>query len=302
MQVPVSRGDHPHVDRDGLGASDGPDCVLLQHAKQLHLQSHGHVAHFIEQERAAVGGLENPFLRAGRARNRAFLVPEQLRLQQILRHGAAVDAGERLVSARARLVDGAREDLLAGPALAGDQHPRVGARDHVGLGELVLHQLVAGDDVGAPVLGDVREAGHLERLLHVVEQILLVHRLGQETEGAALGGMHGVGNRAMRGEDDDLESRPAALQLLEQADAVHLVHAQVRDHEVGPESRAGGERGRGAFDGLDLVVLGPQPDGQEPQQARVVVDHQNPRLALLRGGVVARARLQPERQGGGRSD
>ena len=33
-----------------------------------------------------------------------------------------------------------------------------------------------------------------------------------------------------------LQARPAALQLLEQSDAVHLVHAQVGDHEVGPEA------------------------------------------------------------------
>jgi hypothetical protein len=54
-------------------------------------------------------------------------------------------------------------------------------------------------------------------------------------------------------------------QLLEQADAVHLVHAQIRDHEVGPETHARGQRCRRAFDRFDFVVLGAQADGQQPQ-------------------------------------
>ena len=78
------------------------------------------------------------------------------------------------------------------------------------------------------------------------------------------------------------QARPAALQFLEQADAVHLVHAQVRDHEIRPEAHAGGERRGGAFDRFDFVVLGAQPDGQEAQQPRVIVHHQDARLALLR--------------------
>ena len=51
---------------------------------------------------------------------------------------------------------------------------------------------------------DVAEAGDAQRLLHLVEQLLLVDRLGEEAERAELRGLHGVGNRAVRGEDDDL--------------------------------------------------------------------------------------------------
>ena len=39
-------------------AADRADVVLLQHAQQLHLQAHRHVADLVEQQRAAVGGLE----------------------------------------------------------------------------------------------------------------------------------------------------------------------------------------------------------------------------------------------------
>ena len=56
------------------------------------------------------------------------------------------------IAARTRLVDGARQQFLAGAALAGDQHARVGARDHVRLRQFFLHQRTAGNEIGAPVL------------------------------------------------------------------------------------------------------------------------------------------------------
>ncbi len=277
----------------------GPNRVVLQHAQQLDLQPHRHVADLIQQQRAAIGGFEQTFLRARGAGKGAAFVAEQFGLQQILGHRTAIDGDERLVAARAGLVNGARQQFLAGAALAGQQHARIGSGHHVGLRQFVFHQLIARDDIGAPILVDVREARHLERFLHVIEQFLLVDRFGEEAEGAALRRVHGIGNGAMRGENDDPQTRPAALQLLEQADAVHLVHAQIRDHQIRPKAHAGGQRGGGAFDRFDLVVLGAQTDGQQAQQTRIVVDHQNARLALLRSLGVAGARLQAERQGGG---
>ena len=129
----------------------------------------------------------------------------------------------------------------------------------------------------------MRETRHLERFLHVVEQLLLIHRLGEEAKCAALGRVHGIGNGAMRRENNDPQSRPAALQLLQQSDAVHLVHAQIRDHQIWTKPHAGGQRGGGTFNRFDLVVLGAQTDRQQAQQTRVVVDHEDARFALLRG-------------------
>ena len=100
----------------------------------------------------------------------------------------------------------------------------------------------AGDDLGAPVLVGGAEAGDPQRLLHLIEQLLLVDRLGEKAEGAHLRGLHRIGDRAVRGQHDDLQARPAVLQLLQQPDAVHLVHAQVRDHQVGTKAARGGER------------------------------------------------------------
>ena len=43
------------------------------------------------------------------------------------------------------------------------------------------------------------------------------------------------------------QARPAALQLLEEADAVHLVHAQIRDHQIRAEAHARAARAAAAL-------------------------------------------------------
>jgi len=56
-------------------------------------------------------------------------VAEQLVLDQRLRNSGAIDGHERPVAARRELMDGAREQLLAGARLALQQDRRVSRRD-----------------------------------------------------------------------------------------------------------------------------------------------------------------------------
>ena len=59
----------------------------------------------------------------------AFFVAEQLRGDQRRGNGAAVDRDEGPRGARRAPVNRARDKLLSGAGLAGDQHRRIGARD-----------------------------------------------------------------------------------------------------------------------------------------------------------------------------
>jgi hypothetical protein len=66
----------PHVHhRVGLLAPDAPHDAVLQDAQQLGLQRHRHLAELVEEERAAVGRLEEARLVAVRAVNAPFLWP-----------------------------------------------------------------------------------------------------------------------------------------------------------------------------------------------------------------------------------
>ena len=121
MQVAVGRGNDAHVDRYRLGAADRTDLILLQHAQQFDLQAHRHVADLIEQQacrrsRSRTGLSASGWRRRRRlSRGRTARTPADssaMALQLMETNG--------LLRPGARLVDRAREQFLAGAALAGD--------------------------------------------------------------------------------------------------------------------------------------------------------------------------------------
>ena len=57
-QVLVGGGDHAHVDAARDVAAQALELALLQDAQQLHLDGGGHVADFIQEDRARIGLLE----------------------------------------------------------------------------------------------------------------------------------------------------------------------------------------------------------------------------------------------------
>jgi len=84
----------------------------------------------------------------------------------------------------------------------------------------------------------------------------------------------------MGGQNNDLQARPAILQLLEEPDAVHVIHAQVGDDQVGSKPARRRQCQHTAFNRLDVITLRAQADSQQAQQSGVVVDHENSRFAF----------------------
>ena len=150
LQILVRRGDDADVDLDRLAAADALELALLEHAQHLRLRVRVHVADLVEEQRAAIGELELAAALLGRAGERALLVAEQLALDQLGRDRRAVELHERPVLALGVLVHRARDELLAGAVLAGDQHAP-GARR--GLRHLIEDRLHRG------ALADHREVG-----------------------------------------------------------------------------------------------------------------------------------------------
>ena len=100
-QVAVGGGDDAHVGVLRAHLADALVAPLLQHAQQLALQLQRQLADLVEEQRAAVGGLEAPHAIARRARKRAAHVAEQLALRQLARDGGAVQLDERAARWRA---------------------------------------------------------------------------------------------------------------------------------------------------------------------------------------------------------
>src|SRR3546814_6620184 len=104
----------------------------------LALQFQWNLADLVEEQGAAIGQLEAADAVAHRAGERALHMAEELALEQFARNRRAVDADQRPAAAPAGFVDGARDQLLAGAALAGDQHGGIGRRDEIDLAQDAL--------------------------------------------------------------------------------------------------------------------------------------------------------------------
>src|SRR3989475_9380324 len=129
LEILIGGDDDAHVHRDGMTAADPFDFPLLQHAQQRDLRLGGQVADFIEENGAAVGGLEPSQASLQRAREGALFVTEELGRNEGLGYGRAVHADERLRSPSRPLVNSARDELLAGTGFAKDEDGRIGRGD-----------------------------------------------------------------------------------------------------------------------------------------------------------------------------
>ncbi len=151
LQVLVGRADHAEVDLHRLRpARRATNSFVSSTRSRSTCVLRTDRADLVEEQRAAVGHLElalAPVLRAG---ERALLVAEQLALEQALGQRAAVDRHDGKVPPRAGGVDRPRDELLAGAALAADQHGRVGPRHRGDQLEHLAHRCAVADDLRRP--------------------------------------------------------------------------------------------------------------------------------------------------------
>ncbi len=276
----MRRRDHAHVDGNRLRRAHRPDLGLLKHAQELHLQRHRHVADLVEEDRPAVRGLEQSLVRLHRARERAARMAEELGLEQRLRNGAAIHRDERPLAAPARAVDGACEKLLAGAGFPVDQHARVGIGDQARLAQQVLHPRASGDDSGAPFAGRIgallgQIAGDVQRGGDLLQQLLTVERLRQESEDPALRRGNRVRYRAVRGENDHRKRGMLAVDRLEELQAVDPRHPEVGDDDAGSRDRQRAERRFAAVCGAHAVTHRSEPQADQFEEVGIVIDQKD---------------------------
>ena len=87
--------DDPHIHLDRFARADRFDFAFLNGAQKLHLGRRRQFADFVEKQRAAGGFDEFAVVALGGAGERAFSWPNRHRLDQVFRHGAAIDRDER---------------------------------------------------------------------------------------------------------------------------------------------------------------------------------------------------------------
>jgi hypothetical protein len=221
--------------------------VLLEDAKQLHLQVHGDVPHLVEEERAVVRRLEAAYPIAHSAGERAADVAEELALEQLAGERGGVHGDERAGLARRVGVDHPRGHLLAGAALARDEHGRLAVLERVDETEHPRHRARAGDEAEAadgPARLDgrlVRGAQHDEVLgLGIAHAVAIAlerrRRHGHEVRLGALGLEDGAPALALLAGEQRLPQRSIRAEHLGAEERLHRAAAEPR-RGAGAEER-----------------------------------------------------------------
>src|SRR5436305_15247410 len=129
FQIAVGGGDQPDVRLDRPRGAHALELALLEDAQQPGLERRRDLADLVEEERPSLGGLDAADLPLDGARERPALMAEELALEEGLGEGGAVDRHERLAGPGAAAMESTRRHLLAGAALAAQQHGRVRGGD-----------------------------------------------------------------------------------------------------------------------------------------------------------------------------
>ena len=149
-KVAVGGRNHPDVNPYRRHAANPLELAFLQDTQDLGLRLETHVADLVEQNRAAVGELELPYLALVRASERAPLVAEQLTFQQRLRDRHTVELHGGPIGPLALGVNGFGHELLAGAAFTQHQHGGIRPHDFVEGLEDLSHGRRLADQVAEP--------------------------------------------------------------------------------------------------------------------------------------------------------
>src|SRR5204862_4620046 len=84
LEIPRRGRDDADIHRAGRVVSHATHLALLQRAQELHLQWHRQLADLVEEQRAAVGFLEQSTATVDRPRECTARMSEQLTLEQLL--------------------------------------------------------------------------------------------------------------------------------------------------------------------------------------------------------------------------
>ncbi len=212
----------------------------FERPQKLGLSLGAEVADLVEEESPSVRELEPAQPALGCAGERAFLVSEHLRLDQIARNRGTVHRHVRTIRPPAGSVDRRRHELLAGSRLAGDENACLGRGHARNQFSHLPHRNAVADQRSSPrELGLKRAilgAGsvELERRPHRHQHRLGRERLLEELKRAELDGAHGVVELCFAAHHDD--RRRAALfpqpdQRLEAIGARR--HEQVEQNHIG---------------------------------------------------------------------
>src|SRR5581483_10993108 len=213
LEIAIRSGNDAHVYLHVAHAADTTDDLVFKHAQQFGLEQAGELADFVKEQRAAVGHFEQTLLHRLGVGEGALFVAEEFGFHQRLGDGGAVDGDERLLLARALVMNGFGDQVLAGAALAlnqdgggfagGDFAHKAHQLGHLGglADDLVVSRAAA--DFTAQGLDFAAQLVGFERVLDGDVEFVEVERLADEVVGAEFERHLNVVELRVGGDHDD---------------------------------------------------------------------------------------------------
>src|SRR5215469_893386 len=137
-EIAMRRGNQPHVYLDRLRASETLELLLLDCPQQFRLEFQADIPDLIQKERAPVRQFKSAFSLDQSSSERPLLMTEQFAFEQSRGNGGAVHPHIRLLTSRAEVMDGARNQFLSSAGLSVEQDRGIGGGND---GNLLQHPL-----------------------------------------------------------------------------------------------------------------------------------------------------------------
>ena len=229
FQVFVGGGHDAHVQLDGGLSTQAGELTLLQHAQQLALQVHGHLADLVQEQGAALGLLKQTLLLTVCARESAFFVTKQHVFDQIFWHGRAIECDKWAFGAARGLVQHAGQHFFARAGRADQQGGHIGLRHFLGHGQQVLAGRVYKHHVAHRLRCQADGAG-VELIVQTQPRSLAYILSGQHRECARLRGFYGQVQRLALDTTHHWDAQASILQKLLNGFEARHISREVQHH------------------------------------------------------------------------
>ena len=214
-----------------------------------------------------------------------FHVAKELAFEQGRHQGTAIAGEQAVILATAEPMNRPGRHLLAGAALAGDQHGSVGGSHPLDQREDALHRATLADDAFEPVVerqflpqGCVlpNQSGAFGDLPDDHLELIWGKRLAQIVGCPALHGLHSRLHGGVPGNHHHLARDAGCLEVLEDLQAVHFRHDQVEEDDVELARQGCLEARLRILTASDLMPVGSEDTGATVADDRLVVDDEDP--------------------------
>ena len=147
FQIPVRGNEDANIYANGLISANSLDFAFFEHAQQLRLHGDGHIANLVEKERAAFGLFEFALMARSRACERAFLVPEQFRFDELRRNRRAIQGDKSILAPLRFFMNRPGDQLFPRPGLSENADACFAGGDALDLREKRFHRGAGSDQL-----------------------------------------------------------------------------------------------------------------------------------------------------------